>query len=110
MSKTLVSSLKSAPLVSSPLRFWHRGQVMNPGNVPPDRTLLDLLREDLRAAEEARIQGRKRDMYKALGRAAGMDVETMEREAEAERAAEAAAAKRRLDANARALATEGPGQ
>ena len=48
MSKTLVSSLKSAPLVSSPLRFWHRGQVMNPGNVPPDRTLLDLLREDLR--------------------------------------------------------------
>ncbi|WP_353236941.1 xanthine dehydrogenase small subunit [Limnohabitans sp.] len=48
MSKTLVSSLKSAPLVSSPLRFWHRGQLMNPGNVPPDRTLLDLLREDLR--------------------------------------------------------------
>ena len=48
MPKTLVSSLKSAPLVSSPLRFWHRGQVMNPGNVPPDRTLLDLLREDLR--------------------------------------------------------------
>ena len=48
MSKTLVSSLKSAPVESSPLRFWHRGQVMNPGNVPPDRTLLDLLREDLR--------------------------------------------------------------
>jgi xanthine dehydrogenase small subunit len=48
MPKTLVSSLKSAPLVTSPLRFWHRGQVMNPGNVPPDRTLLDLLREDLR--------------------------------------------------------------
>lgn len=48
MSKTLVSPLKSAPLPSSPLRFWHRGQVMNPGNVPPDRTLLDLLREDLR--------------------------------------------------------------
>jgi xanthine dehydrogenase small subunit len=48
MSKTLVSSLKSVPLVPSPLRFWHRGQVMNPGNVPPDRTLLALLREDLR--------------------------------------------------------------
>jgi xanthine dehydrogenase small subunit len=48
MSKTLVSPLKSVPLQSSPLRFWHRGQVMNLGNVPPDRTLLDLLREDLR--------------------------------------------------------------
>jgi len=48
MSKTLVSPLKSVPLQPSPLRFWHRGHVMNPGNVPPDRTLLDLLREDLR--------------------------------------------------------------
>jgi xanthine dehydrogenase small subunit len=48
MSKTLVSPLKSVPLQPSPLRFWHRGQVMIPGNVPPDRTLLDLLREDLR--------------------------------------------------------------
>jgi len=48
MSKTLVSPLKLVPLQPSPLRFWHRGQVVNPGNVPPDRTLLDLLREDLR--------------------------------------------------------------
>jgi xanthine dehydrogenase small subunit len=48
MSKTLVSPLKSVPLQASPLWFWHRGQVMNLGNVPPDRTLLDLLREDLR--------------------------------------------------------------
>ena len=48
MSKTLVSPQKLAPPVSSPLRFWHRGQIVNPGNVPPDRTLLDLLREDLR--------------------------------------------------------------
>ncbi len=48
MSKTLFSPRKSVPLQPSPLRFWHGGQVMNPGNVPPDRTLLDLLREDLR--------------------------------------------------------------
>lgn len=48
MSKTLVSPLKSAPHGTSPLRFWHRGALVNPGNVPPDRTLLDLLREDLR--------------------------------------------------------------
>jgi xanthine dehydrogenase small subunit len=48
MSKTLVSPLKFVPLKPSPLRFWHRGEVVNRGNVPPDRTLLDLLREDLR--------------------------------------------------------------
>ncbi|ALK87704.1 xanthine dehydrogenase small subunit [Limnohabitans sp. 63ED37-2] len=48
MSKTLVSPLKSVPQQTSPLRFWHRGEMMNLGNVPPDRTLLDLLREDLR--------------------------------------------------------------
>jgi xanthine dehydrogenase small subunit len=48
MSKTPVSPLKSVPLQPSALRFWHRGQILNHGNVPPDRTLLDLLREDLR--------------------------------------------------------------
>ncbi len=48
MSKTLVSPLKSVPQQTSPLRFWHHGEMMNLGNVPPDRTLLDLLREDLR--------------------------------------------------------------
>ena len=47
--------------------------------------------KDLRAAEEARIAAKKRDMYKALGAAAGMDVEEMERKAEAERAAAEAA-------------------
>lgn len=52
--------------------------------------------KDLREAEEKRISERKRDMYKALGAAAGMDVEAIERKAEAERAAKAAAeAKRR---------------
>lgn len=69
--------------------------------------------KDLRQAEEARIAAKKRDMYKALGRAAGMDVEEIERKAEAERAAEeAAAAKRREAAAARALAqsSESAGQ
>ena len=52
--------------------------------------------KELRAAELARIATRKREMYKALGAAAGMDVEAIEAKAEAERAAEAAAeAKRR---------------
>jgi membrane protein involved in colicin uptake len=52
--------------------------------------------KDLREAEEERISQRKRDMYKALGAAAGMDVDEIERKAEAERAAkEAAEAKKR---------------
>lgn len=59
--------------------------------------------KDLRAAEEARIAQAKRDMYKALGAAAGMDVEAIERKAEAERAAEEAAeARRRQQSNGRA--------
>jgi hypothetical protein len=44
----------------------------------------------LRAAEEARLAEAKRNIYKSLGAAAGMDVEAMERRAEAERAAEEA--------------------
>jgi hypothetical protein len=73
--------------------------------------------KDLRAAEEARIQQEKRNMYKALGAAAGMDVEEMEREAEAERAAaeaaRAATAKRlqqSASAPAPAPASESAGQ
>jgi hypothetical protein len=52
--------------------------------------------KELREAAEENIAARKRDMYKALGAAAGMDVEAIERKAEAERAAkEAAEAKNR---------------
>lgn len=65
----------------------------------PARTEAEILAEnranqevkDLRAAELARIAARKKEMYKALGAAAGMDVEEIERKARAERAAEAAA-------------------
>ena len=32
---------------SQPLTFWRRGQPVTLGNVPPDRTLLEVLREDL---------------------------------------------------------------
>lgn len=54
--------------------------------------------KELRQAEEARIAKRKREMYKALGAATGMDVDTIEREADARRAAEEAAeAKRRAE-------------
>lgn len=61
--------------------------------------------KDLRAAEEARIAEQKRNMYKALGAAAGMDVEEMARKADAERAAAEAETKRRREENARRIAT-----
>lgn len=61
--------------------------------------------KDLRAAEEARIAARKRELYKALGSAAGMDVERIEAKADAERAAEQAAeAKRREEMRGRPVA------
>ena len=56
--------------------------------------------KDLRAAEEERIAREKREIYKTLGAAAGMDVEKIEREAEAERAAEEARRRAMLEANA----------
>ena len=37
----------NAPCDAQPLTFWHRGQAVTAGNVPPDRPLLALLREDL---------------------------------------------------------------
>ncbi len=36
------------PIPQAPLRFWHRNAAIERHHVPPDRTLLDLLREDLR--------------------------------------------------------------
>ena len=64
----------------------------------PDRTDEDIvasnienqrLQDRIRAEEEARAE-RKREAYKALGRASGFDVEAMEAQAERERAAEEA--------------------
>ncbi|EDL48501.1 hypothetical protein [Erythrobacter sp. SD-21] len=53
--------------------------------------------KDERQAERERIEQRRRDIYKALGAATGVDVEAMEAEAEAERAAEEQAERERLD-------------
>ena len=63
----------------------------------PDRTDEEIMAsnrenqevKDLREAREEAIAERKRELYKALGRAGGMDVEEIERRGEAERAAEA---------------------
>lgn len=51
--------------------------------------------KELREAEQQRIAERKREIYKALGAAAGMDVDEIEREADERRAAEEAAAQQR---------------
>jgi len=48
--------------------------------------------KELREARAEAIAQRKRELYKALGRATGMDVDEIERRAEQERAAEEAAA------------------
>lgn len=53
--------------------------------------------QDEREAERERIEQRRRDLYKSLGAATGLDVEAMEAEAEAERAAEEQAERERLE-------------
>ncbi|GAA4050231.1 hypothetical protein [Parerythrobacter jejuensis] len=62
----------------------------------PDRTdeeivasnLANQERKEALAARRAAIEERKRELYRTLGAATGMDVEEIEREAEAERARE----------------------
>lgn len=51
------------------------------------------LRKERLAAEQAKRDEEVKEMYRALGRATGIDVDAMEREIAEERAAEAAAAK-----------------
>ena len=53
--------------------------------------------KELREAEEERMAQRKRDMYKALGAAAGMDVDAIEERADAERARAKAEREQELD-------------
>ena len=53
--------------------------------------------QDLREEYDEELAQRKRDLYKALGAAAGMDVEEIERRGDQERAQEEAAERARLD-------------
>ncbi len=65
----------------------------------PDRSDAEIIesneenqrRKDAEAAQVEELAERKRELYKALGAASGMDVEAMEAQAEADRAAETAA-------------------
>lgn len=64
-------------------------------------------RKDEFAAEQQASEERVREMYRALGRVSGMDVDRIEREAKAERAAEERA---RKEAQARLIGTAPPAQ
>ena len=55
-------------------------------------------RKEALAAEQAEREELRREIYRSFGRAAGMDVEKIEREAAAERAREEAAEKARREA------------
>lgn len=71
---------------------------------PADRTDAEIIasnienqkRKDRLAAEQAKRDEEVRNIYKALGRASGMDVDAIEAKAKAERAAEEAARRARL--------------
>lgn len=55
-------------------------------------------RKEARAAEQAQREEAVRNIYKKIGRASGMDVDGIEKQAEADRAAQATAAKAKADA------------
>ncbi|MGH6786560.1 MAG: hypothetical protein ACREBO_06990 [Novosphingobium sp.] len=55
-------------------------------------------RKEIREAALEAARKEERDLYKALGRASGIDVDSIEKKAAADRAAEAAAAKAKTDA------------
>lgn len=59
--------------------------------------------KDLREADRLAREERKRELYKALGAAAGMDVEEIDRRAREERAAEAAQQEAEIEAAREAL-------
>lgn len=71
-----------------------RPKVMYISTLEPGRSDADIrasnlanqAEQDARQAEREAIEARKRELYRALGAASGMDVEAMERQAAAERA------------------------
>jgi len=63
-------------------------------------------RKDILAADLARREELRRDMYKTLGRMSGMDVDAIEKKAAAERAAEKAVEAARLRPPAQTTATQ----
>lgn len=68
---------------------------------PADRSIAEIIKSnEERQKIEDEQQARMREAYKALGRASGMDVDRIEREAEADRAAKVKAAAEAINAKA----------
>lgn len=103
-------------LMTGTLLFWvfqekyylppERPQVTYITTFAPGRTDEEIMasnranqaRQDALAAEQAEREEIRREIYRTLGRASGMDVEKIEREAAEERAREAAAEAERREA------------
>ena len=96
----LVSALLTGSLILALAMEDVRGPVIEPEIVyietlAADRSIAEIReanlanqrRKDAIAAEAERREERRRELWKSLGRASGMDVEQIEREAEARRAA-----------------------
>lgn len=67
-------------------------------------------RKEIREAHEKRVRDEERAIYKAIGRASGLDVDAIEKKADAERAAEEAKAKAETDAILKRTAERGTGE
>jgi uncharacterized protein (UPF0335 family) len=65
-------------------------------------------RKERLAAEQAKREAEVRDIYKTIGRASGMDVDAIEKQAAADRAAEAAREKAMISPQAPAAHQPGP--
>lgn len=108
--------LAASLALTGTLLFWvlgekyylppERPQVTLITTFAPDRTDAQIIasnranqeRKEALAAERAEREEVRREVYRAFGRAAGMDVEAIEREAAEERAREQAAAEARREA------------
>ena len=100
----IVSALCTAGLFSLLVGYEERGLPRPPvvtyiTSWPADRTEAEIIasnienqkRKERLAAEQAKREAEVREIYKTIGRMSGMDVEAIEKKAEAERAAERAA-------------------
>jgi hypothetical protein len=110
------SILAVSLLLTGTLLFWvfrekyylppERPEVTYITTFAPGRTQAEIIasnrrnqeRKEAMAEQRAEIAEARRDVYRAFGRAAGMDVEAIEREAAAERAREEAAEAARREA------------
>lgn len=104
-SFAILAAICTAGLFSLLVHYEERGLPRPPvityiTSWPADRTEAEIIasnienqkRKERLAAEQAKREAEVREIYKTIGRMSGMDVEAIEKKAEAERAAERAAA------------------